>query len=312
MSNSISNSNQPQYIIYKPHSDHLSQYPDTPPPQDEQIDDYRFYKPDSQRISSDTVSHNFTTETASAPVIYAQSQNIYPHSTVTVVSSSPTGGSSNPGCCSNFYDNQIKARWVNLTSFSVDVVNTVDKVLNSTSEIFSNIIVVRSVSDLVVGVFSNIVHICTLGVHEENLEDTNKKITKATSTLLTDPFQYVMSIVNPQATNYMSPEALQNDGWAGSIRNAIDSKAAKFYESENCFVKHVVSRICAASMILSVIGRIFDLALGLICAALSIVTLGKIEILHKKAMIGLASGPAIISDVLYTVQCVINPSSMKI
>ncbi len=207
---------------------------------------------------------------------------------------------SNPSCSGDFCEKHVKTRWKALTAIPVCVVKSV-----------------KNISNLVVAIFSNIMHICTLTLHNDDLMDINRKVVKATSRLLTEPYLCAMKILNPHAKGFtvlestgsetLTPENAQKLGFGSKIITTINEKVDSLYNSENRFVKHVVSRICAASMILSVIARVVDLALGLICAALSIVTLGMIEGLNKRALIGLASGPAMISDMLITIQCVINP-----
>ncbi len=270
-------------------------------PQDGQNNGYPAYNPQSQQIRVVPAHHRsdateITSTTAIASPLFKDK-------------------SSKPSCCSDFCEKYVKTRWEALTIIPVRVVESV-----------------KNVSNLVVGIFSNIMHICTLTVHNYDLNKTNTKITEGTSGLLATPYLCVMKILNPHAkgftvsavrTNFDTNnlEEVQTDialkdaqdlGFGSQIRDKIQSQAETLSYSENRFVRHVVSRICAASMILSVIARVVDLALGLICAALSLVTLGMIGAVNKRALIGLASGPAIISDVLYTVQCMINPSSQSI
>lgn len=83
--------------------------------------------------------------------------------------------------------------------------------------------------------------------------------------------------------------------------------AKKFSESENCFVKYVVSRLTYALMgICCIITRLVDLIFGLIAGLASILTLGKIDFINRVAYEGLMA-PALIFDLYFCLLKTINP-----
>ena len=117
-----------------------------------------------------------------------------------------------------------------------------------------------------------------------------------------------IEVVNPAAKYYES-----NDN-PFSVNELATRKLAKYVETcyqnnSNRFVKHVVSRVAAfGTMLLSLVTRVADIAIGILSFPLAILTLGKVKLLNTLARQGFAAIGLIVSDVILGLSNTINPA----
>ena len=124
------------------------------------------------------------------------------------------------------------------------------------------------------------------------------------------PLLYVrtMQVINPK---FKTSEKSTMGVITSKIARPIFRKAGKSSENDKFFQKHVVSRIAYLSgAIVSTVTRTADLALGILGAALSVITFGAVPKINTFALRHLKS-LAVVDDVCKGIRGFVNPQQFR-
>ncbi len=164
---------------------------------------------------------------------------------------------------------------------------------------------VLDAANTVTGIFGSILSVATLGKNDQINQFAN--YTLSSRKVFSPILECTLKVLNPKAT--FTKET--RDAECGIVMERsikmISETALKLSKSEKGFEKHVLSRglfVFAAPVAL--IARITDLALGILVAGMSLVTLGVSSRINNLAMRQLTS-LALINDVMVGMRWIINP-----
>jgi hypothetical protein len=162
------------------------------------------------------------------------------------------------------------------------------------------------VVDTAIGLAAGVGSLITLGTSRE-LNGFATRHLHSSNTLIAAPFKCLVRFINPQA-----PFAgASRDGPVGvRVGNLTRRWCGALARHNNCFVRHVVSRLGYALRTLAmIISRVIDLIIGAIAAIGSLLTLGCFERINSIAYRGL-TGVGMIQDIFYGLRKMINPRNI--
>ncbi|MBA3958142.1 MAG: hypothetical protein H0X51_07105 [Parachlamydiaceae bacterium] len=144
------------------------------------------------------------------------------------------------------------------------------------------IFMVTTAWDMAIGALTTVASLATLGMYE-SLNDRSIKHLEASQSILAHPYLHLLWTVNPSA------KMIHRDGRLFSFKNefsgifsafvllAAEDALEKRCESENVFVRHVISRpLVVLAAAITVVAQVADGILGVACAGLSLFSFGMI------------------------------------
>ncbi len=208
-------------------------------------------------------------------------------------------------------DIYIMRKWNYNTTF-VDCLKkeTLKRVYNLTITPFSTII---RVMDIIVGVFAGFVSIANSGKKKAifklamNHLDSSRKI-------VVSPYRYLLKTLNLSAEiSYLYKSdwkkfyiSAKGDGLiTHNVSKFLEKKARSYYKSDRHFATRLTYALLALS---SIITRVVDGIIGIIAAAFSFLTYGKVVTINNIAYRGLQA-PGIVKDLFYCTIKIINPEA---
>lgn len=167
---------------------------------------------------------------------------------------------------------------------------------------------VTGIADTVLGTAATAASILTLGKFEGISKFAARHIA---SGIITNPYVFLLKTINPNAQFTTHNNALISAEGRGFIaKEAYDFFAIMEYKcqrSESLIMNYLGSRITSAVMAIAcVVTRAVDGVIGIIAAAFSLLTLGKVESFNNLAFRGLQITD-VINDLLYCTLKVFNP-----
>lgn len=173
------------------------------------------------------------------------------------------------------------------------------------------VFVVTDLVDTLLGVGMTIATLATAG-QNKTIRGVAMIELEASANLLSVPYRHLLQTINPEA-QFNGAENDLNDSGNGLLASIVKTGLQKFVntqkESNSFFRRHVTTRLGHGLMLLSApLTRTADLAIGLVAALFSFLTLGKIPTLNKVASKALEA-PGIMRDLFQGVVKTINPYS---
>lgn len=161
--------------------------------------------------------------------------------------------------------------------------------------------------DTVIGAVTTVGALLTLGAHYQTFNFTERQL-ETSKFIIARPYLHLLQTINPQAEcfdHYSIPDKGFFTNWVcGKLANEANMCA---HRDNSVFMKYIISRLSYLLLIVAaVVSRAVDLAIGLLAACFSIITLGCIPAVNNVAYRALQA-PGVIHDVIiYTIR-VINP-----
>lgn len=125
-------------------------------------------------------------------------------------------------------------------------------------------------------------------------------------------FSEIFSMVNSASLMVINPDFKVKRAVSFFKANVNElplyNKATEFAGSENFLKKHVASRLTqGVYLVAAIVARVADMALGLVSAPLSLLTLGLFNPLNNFAINHLRAGPGIVLEIFRSTILIINP-----
>ncbi|MCC5832854.1 MAG: hypothetical protein JJU12_07425 [Chlamydiales bacterium] len=167
---------------------------------------------------------------------------------------------------------------------------------------------ITSIVDTAIGACAAIPALATAGKHKKTINFFFNFL-ESSFDIVSKPYVNLLKTLNPTAK--LPPIRGFDEVHPGICTpypsEKLDNLAENYFKSKNFFKKHVASRLTYVLLAITfVITRIVDGIIGLIAAAFSLITLGKLPFLNKTAYRGLCA-TGIIHDLFYCTLKVINP-----
>ena len=163
---------------------------------------------------------------------------------------------------------------------------------------------ITNTADTVIGVLAEVLNTATGGKIRPLCGYADGQLNHS-KFIVAQPYRHLICLINPKANPVASSG--QDGICASKVKTFLIKAIGEIRDSDNLFLKHVVSRLGYALMAVALtISRIVDGIIGVGAVILSIVTLGKIDKINQAAFHGLQC-TGVVKDILYCVRKMVNP-----
>lgn len=169
---------------------------------------------------------------------------------------------------------------------------------------------ISSIVDTAIGLLATVESLLALGTEKSCNKIAQNHLISA-SAIISSPYKFLLRTLNPTATfDECAPVSSKGNGLVSHyVINFLKEYGRSCTNSPNLFKQHVISRVTYALLAIScLVTRTADGAIGIIAAAFSFITLGKIDTINNIALRGLRF-PGIIDDLVFCTVKFINPWS---
>lgn len=164
--------------------------------------------------------------------------------------------------------------------------------------------------DTLGGIFAGIANVATGGSYP-SLKNYTVNNLKGAESLFAQPFQFLIATMRPDAVlkGENKKDSIDNTGFFAAVADGfLIGVALSCQQSKNKVISQGVSRLAhSARLLVAIITRAVDLAIGAIASFFALLTTGYFDELNRVAFRGLQS-TALLSDIFLIAKEIINPS----
>ena len=166
--------------------------------------------------------------------------------------------------------------------------------------------------DTLGGIFAGVANVATGGAYP-SLKSYTVNNLKGAESLLAQPFQFIIATLRPDAVikGQSKKDSVDNTGFFAAVADGfLTGIALTCQQSKHRMISEGVSRLAhTARLLVAIITRTVDIAIGVIASVFALLTTGYFDELNRVAFRGLQS-TALLSDIFLIAKEIVNPTDM--